>query len=143
MNHWRGEVNFDHFRGHNLNHVMDATYNHTKLHNVIWTNELARRLQGTGVTANSLHPGVVMTDVMRNYNLIIRFLFNLVGFFFFKTAKEGSFSPIYCALSEEAEGISGKYFDSDCSLILPAPPARDPALGVKEYEFCERLTAKP
>ncbi|XP_016148386.1 retinol dehydrogenase 12 isoform X2 [Sinocyclocheilus grahami] len=142
MNHWRGEVNFDHFHGHNLNHVMDATYNHTKLHNVIWTNELARRLQGTGVTANSLHPGVVMTDVMRNYNFIIRFLFNLVGFFFFKTAEEGSFSPIYCAVSEEAEGISGKYFNSDCSLVLPAPPSRDPALGVKEYEFCERLTAK-
>ncbi len=60
-----------------------------------------------------------------------------------QTAEEGSFSPIYCAVSEEAEGISGKYFDSDCSLVLPAPPARDAALGVKEYEFCERLTAKP
>uniref|UniRef100_A0A9J8BA95 Zgc:64106 n=1 Tax=Cyprinus carpio carpio TaxID=630221 RepID=A0A9J8BA95_CYPCA len=143
MTHWRGEVNFDHFCNSNLNHVMDATYNHTKLHNIIWTNELARRLQGTGVTANSLHPGVVMTDVMRNYNFIIRFLFNLVGFFFFKTAEQGSFSPIYCAVSEEAEGISGKYFDSNCSLVLPAPPARDPALGVKEYEFCERLIAKP
>uniref|UniRef100_A0A671MMU8 Zgc:64106 n=1 Tax=Sinocyclocheilus anshuiensis TaxID=1608454 RepID=A0A671MMU8_9TELE len=139
MNHWKGEVNF----GHNLKHVMDAAYNHTKLHNVIWTNELARRFQGTGVTANSLHPGVVMTDVMRNYNFIIRFLFNLVGFFFFKTAEEGAFSPIYCAVSEEAEGITGKYFDSDCSLVLPSPSARDPALGVKEYEFCERLTAKP
>ncbi|XP_016426668.1 retinol dehydrogenase 12-like isoform X1 [Sinocyclocheilus rhinocerous] len=86
MNHWKGEVNFHHFRGHNLKHVMDAAYNQTKLHNVIWTNELARRLQGTGVTANSVHPGVVMTDVMRNYNFIIRFLFNLVGFFFFKVS---------------------------------------------------------
>ncbi|XP_073681201.1 retinol dehydrogenase 12 [Garra rufa] len=143
MNHWRGEVNFDHFRGQNLKHVMDATYNHTKLHNIIWTNELARRLQGTGVTANSLHPGVVMTDVMRNYNYIVRFLFNLVGFFFFKTSEEGAFTPIYCAVSEEAEGITGKYFNSDCSLVLPAPPARDPALAVKEYEFCERLTAHP
>uniref|UniRef100_A0A8C1PQ30 Zgc:64106 n=1 Tax=Cyprinus carpio TaxID=7962 RepID=A0A8C1PQ30_CYPCA len=143
MNHWKGEVNFDHFHGRNLKHVMDAAYNHTKLHNIIWTNELARRLQGTGVTANSLHPGVVMTDIMRNYNFIIRFLFNLVGFFFFKTAEEGAFSPIYCAVSEEVEGITGKYFDSDCSLVLPAPSARDPALGMKEYEFCERLTAKP
>ncbi|CAM4666237.1 unnamed protein product [Leuciscus chuanchicus] len=143
MNHWKGEVDFGHFRGDNLNHVMDAAYNHTKLHNVIWTNELARRLHGTGVTANSLHPGVVMTDVMRNYNFIIRFLFNLIGFFFFKTAEEGAFSPIYCAVSEETDGVSGKYFDSDCSLVLPAPPARDHAIGVKEYEFCERLTAKP
>lgn len=49
MNHWKGEVDFAHFRGDNLNNVMDATYNHTKLHNVIWTNELARRLQGTGM----------------------------------------------------------------------------------------------
>ncbi|TRY95107.1 hypothetical protein DNTS_003835 [Danionella cerebrum] len=142
MNHWKGEVDFAHFRGENLNHLMDAAYNHTKLHNIIWTNELAQRLQGTGVTANSLHPGIVMTEVMRNYNFIIRFLFNLVGFFFFKTAEEGASIPIYCAISEEAEGISGKYFDSDCLLVLPAPPARDPALGVKEYEVCERLTAK-
>lgn len=60
-----------------------------------------------------------------------------------QTAEEGAFSPIYCAVSEETDGVSGKYFDSDCSLVLPAPPARDHALGVKEYELCERLTAKP
>lgn len=59
-----------------------------------------------------------------------------------QTAEEGAFSPIYCAVSEETDGVSGKYFDSDCSLVLPAPPARDHALGLKEYEFCERLTAK-
>lgn len=57
MNHWRGEVDFSHFRGDNLSNVMDAAYNHTKLHNVIWTNELARRLQGTGTCTKhfSLH----------------------------------------------------------------------------------------
>ncbi|KAI7795637.1 retinol dehydrogenase 11 [Triplophysa rosa] len=142
LNHWRGKVDFSHFKGENLTYVMDSVYNHTKLHNIIWTNELARRLQGTGVTANSLHPGVVMTEVMRNYNFIVRFLFNLVGFFFFKSSKEGAVSTIYCAVSEETEGITGKYFDSDCSLVLPAPPARDPALGVKEFEICERLTSK-
>jgi len=60
-----------------------------------------------------------------------------------QTAEEGAFCPIYCAVSEETDGISGKYFDSDCSIVLPAVLARDPALGVKEYEFCERLTAKP
>ncbi|XP_056586895.1 retinol dehydrogenase 12 [Triplophysa dalaica] len=142
LNHRRGKVDFSHFKGENLTYVMDSVYNHTKLHNIIWTNELARRLQGTGVTANSLHPGVVMTEVMRNYNFIVRFLFNLVGFFFFKSSKEGAVSTIYCAVSEETEGITGKYFDSDCSMVLPAPPARDPALGVKEFEICERLTSK-
>ncbi|XP_051537413.1 retinol dehydrogenase 11 isoform X2 [Myxocyprinus asiaticus] len=95
-----------------------------------------------GVTANSLHPGVAMTEVMRNYNFTLRFLFNLVGFFFFKSSEEAAVNTIYCAVSEEMEGITGKYFDSDCSLVLPSPPARDPALGVKEFEICERLTAK-
>lgn len=142
VNHWRGKIDFSHFKGENLTYVMDTVYNHTKLHNIIWTNELACRLKGTGVTANSLHPGVVMTEVMRNYNFIVRFLFNLIGFFFFKSSEEGAVSTIYCAVSDETEGITGKYFDSDCSLVLPAPPARDPALGVKEFEICEKLTLK-
>ncbi|KAI4901483.1 hypothetical protein NFI96_012287 [Prochilodus magdalenae] len=141
-NHWRGKVDFTHFRGDNLSYQMDSVYNHTKLHNVIWTNELARRLQGTGVTANSLHPGVVMTEVMRNYNWLVRLIFNAIGIFFFKSSEEGAVSTIYCAVAEETEGITGKYFDSDCSLVLPAPQARDPAVGVKAFECCERLTAK-
>ncbi|XP_029907010.1 retinol dehydrogenase 11 [Myripristis murdjan] len=142
VNHWRGKVDFSHFRGENLVHRMDQVYNHTKLHNIICTNELARRLQGTGVTANSVHPGVVMTEVMRHYKFIIRALFNLVGIFFFKSAEEGAVSTIYCAVAEETEGITGKYFDSDCSLVLPAPLARDAALAAKDFEICERLTSK-
>ncbi|XP_015814873.1 retinol dehydrogenase 11 isoform X2 [Nothobranchius furzeri] len=84
VNHKRGQVDFDHFHGKNLVHHMDQVYNHTKLHNIICTNELARRLQGTGVTANSVHPGVVMTEVMRHYPFWIRYPFNLIGLFFFK-----------------------------------------------------------
>ncbi|KAM3877923.1 retinol dehydrogenase 12 [Diretmus argenteus] len=117
-------------------------YNHTKLHNVICTNELARRLQGTGVTANSVHPGVVMTEVMRYYHFIIQVLFKLVGLFFFKSSEQGAVSTIYCVVAEEMEGITGKYIDSDCSLALPAPLARDAALAAKDFEMCERLTAK-
>lgn len=48
MNHKKGEVDFSHFHGENLTYHMDIVYNHTKLHNIICTNELARRLQGTG-----------------------------------------------------------------------------------------------
>ncbi|KAM6979565.1 retinol dehydrogenase 12 [Aplochiton taeniatus] len=142
VNHWRGKVDFSHFRGENLVYTMDEVYNHTKLHNVLCTVELARRLKGTDVTANALHPGVVMTEVMRHYNFLVRFIFNLVGIFFFKSSEEGAVSTIYCAVAEETEGITGKYFDSDCSLVLPAPLARDPALAAKDFEFCERLTSK-
>ncbi|XP_061688043.1 retinol dehydrogenase 12 isoform X2 [Syngnathoides biaculeatus] len=141
-NHKKGEVDFSHFQGENVTYRLDRVYNSTKLHNIICTNELARRLQGSGVTANSVHPGVVMTGMMRHYPFRIRFVFCLIGQFFFKSAEEGAVSAIYCAVSEEAEGISGKYFDSDCSLVLPAPLARDTALGVKDFEICERLTSK-
>ncbi|XP_062313929.1 retinol dehydrogenase 12 [Osmerus eperlanus] len=142
VNHWRGKVDFSHFHGDNLTYFMDSVYNHTKLHNVLWTNELARRLQGSGVAANSLHPGVIMTEVMRHYNVLVRILFNLIGIFFFKSSEEGAVSTIYCAVAEETEGITGKYFDSDCSLVLPAPLARDSALAAKAFEYCERLTSK-
>ncbi|KAM7422139.1 hypothetical protein PAMA_010284 [Pampus argenteus] len=142
VNHKKGQLDFSHFHGENLHYHMDQVYNHTKLHNIICTNELARRLQGTGVTANSVHPGIVVTEVLRHYPLMIRCLFNFIGFFFFKTAEEGAVSPIYCAVAEETEGITGKYFDSDCSLTLPAPLARDVALAVKDFEICERLTSK-
>lgn len=142
VNHMKGEVHFSHFYGENLTYKMDKVYNNTKLHNVICTNEFARRLQGTGITANSVHPGVVMTNVMRHYPFWIRCIFNLIGVFFFKSAEEGAVSTIYCAVAEETEGITGKYFDSDCSLVLPAPLARDAALAVKDFEFCERVTSK-
>ncbi|XP_061730707.1 retinol dehydrogenase 12 isoform X2 [Nerophis ophidion] len=142
VNHKKGEVDFSHFHGENLTHRLDRVYNHTKLHNIICTNELARRLQGTGVTANSVHPGVVMTGMMRHYPFRIRCLFNLIGQLFFKSAEEGAVSAIYCAVSEEAEGVTGKYFDSDCSLVLPAPLARDPALAAKDFDICQRLTSR-
>ncbi|KAG7229765.1 hypothetical protein INR49_012561 [Caranx melampygus] len=142
VNHMKGKVDFSHFRGENLTYHMDRVYNHTKLHNIICTNELARRMQGTGVVANSVHPGVVMTEVMRHYPFRVRFLFNIIGFFFFKSPEEGAVSSIYCAVAEETEGITGKYFDSDCSLVLPAPLARDAALAAKDFEICERLTSK-
>ncbi|KAM7005577.1 retinol dehydrogenase 11 [Tautogolabrus adspersus] len=142
VNHLKGTVDFSHFHGENLTYMMDTVYNHTKLHNVICTNELARRLKGTDVTANSVHPGVVMTEVMRHYPFIIQFIFNIIGFFFLKSPREGAVSSIYCAVAEETEGITGKYFDSDCSIVLPSPLARDAALGVKDFEISERVTSK-
>lgn len=59
-----------------------------------------------------------------------------------QTAEEGSVSTIYCAVADETEGISGKYFDSDCALVLPSSTAQDPALALKSFEYCEKLTSK-
>ncbi|XP_042357824.1 retinol dehydrogenase 11 [Plectropomus leopardus] len=142
LNHKKGQVDFSHFHGENLIYHMDFVYNHTKLHNIILTNEQARKLKGTGVTANSVNPGIVMTEVIRHYSFMVRCIFNLVGIFFFKSPEEGAVSSIFCAVAEEMEGVTGKYCDSDCHLVLPAPLARDTALAVKDFEVCERLTSK-
>ncbi|CAH2299092.1 retinol dehydrogenase 12-like [Pelobates cultripes] len=93
-----------------------------------------------GVTVNSLHPGIVMTEAMRNYNVILRFVFYIIGLFFFKTAEDGAASTLYCAVSEEMEGITGKYIDSSSTLTLPSDTARDPAVAKKLWEACESAT---
>ncbi|XP_005518147.1 PREDICTED: retinol dehydrogenase 12 [Pseudopodoces humilis] len=117
----------------------DAAYSSTKLMNVLFTAELARRLQGTGVTVNALSPGVVSTSIMRHFSWPVRALFGLLSPFM-KSAEQGSASTIFCAVSEEAEGITGKYFDSSCRLALPSAAARDSALARKLWEASERLT---
>ncbi|XP_066041271.1 retinol dehydrogenase 12-like isoform X1 [Chamaea fasciata] len=117
----------------------DAAYNSTKLMNVLFTAELARRLQGTGVTANALSPGVVHTGIMRHFSFPVRALFSLLRPFM-KSAEQGAASTIFCAVSEEAAGITGKYFDSSCRLALPSAAARDAALARKLWEASERLT---
>ncbi|RLV76330.1 hypothetical protein DV515_00017089 [Chloebia gouldiae] len=57
-----------------------------------------------------------------------------------QSAKQGAASTIFCAVSEEAAGITGKYFDSSCRLALPSAAARDAALARKLWEASERLT---
>ncbi|XP_064407902.1 retinol dehydrogenase 11 isoform X2 [Latimeria chalumnae] len=126
MMHTRGEVNVKNLKGENLPPGMGFCYNSSKLMNILHTNELARRLEGTGITANSVHPGVVWSEVIRNHS--------------WKTSEEGAVSSIYCAVSEEAAGITGKYFDSDCSLKLPSPTSQDEALAKKLWDACEQIT---
>ncbi|XP_042322927.1 retinol dehydrogenase 11-like [Sceloporus undulatus] len=120
----------------NRSHV----YNSTKLMNVVFTAELDRRLRGTGVSVNALHPGVIKTEIMRYYSWWHRLLYSILGFLFLKGPREGATSTLYCAVSKEVEGISGKYFDSDCSLALPLALAEDPAVGRKLWEASEKLT---
>ncbi|XP_067834242.1 retinol dehydrogenase 11 [Heptranchias perlo] len=141
MNHRRGKIDFSRMRGKNLDRTWaDMLYNDSKLMNVLFTLELSNQLRHTGVTVNAVHPGVVLTEVLRNYSLFLRVMFNLIGFFFFKSAEEGAVSTIYCGVSKEMEGISGKYIDSDCSLTLPSPTAQDEALAKKLWDVSEQLT---
>ena len=84
-------------------------YGRSKLANLLFTYELARRLEGTGVTANGLHPGLVATNFMANNGRVGRFLnifVRLIG----RSVEVGAQTIIYLASSPDVEGITGQYF---------------------------------
>jgi retinol dehydrogenase-14 len=104
-----GRLNFDDLQGER-NYSGQQAYNQSKLANVVFTYELARRLEGTGVTATTLHPGVVRTsfaaeDSSRLWKVLIPLLRP-----FMKTSERGAATSVYLASSPEVEGVTGRYF---------------------------------
>jgi NAD(P)-dependent dehydrogenase (short-subunit alcohol dehydrogenase family) len=85
-----------------------GAYANSKLANVLFTYELARRLEGTGVTANCLHPGAVGTNLFRGLPGILQALIKLVTM----GPERGARTSIYLASSPDVEGVTGKYFAS-------------------------------
>ena len=115
-------------------------YGQSKLANILFTRELARRLNGTGVTANSLHPGAVTTELGRHlgYSKIVQNVLLHVASLVLKTSEEGAQTTIHLAVSEEVEGTSGKYF-ADCKEQEPAKTAQDDAAAAKLWHISAEL----
>jgi retinol dehydrogenase-14 len=84
-------------------------YGRSKLANVLFTYQLARRIDGTGVTANALHPGFVSTHLAKQ-NPIVRPFLNVAHWLFAKSPAEGARTSIFLASDPSVEGVSGKYF---------------------------------
>jgi len=104
-----GRMNFDDLQGAN-GYSGQRAYNQSKLANVMFTYELARRLEGTGVTATVVHPGVVRTafaaeDPSPVWRVLIPLMRPLM-----KSPAKGAQTPIYLASTSEVDGVSGKYY---------------------------------
>jgi retinol dehydrogenase 12 len=108
----------------------------SKLCNVLFTSELARRLDGTGVTTYSLHPGVVATDVWRR----IPAPFRSVAKLFMRSSQDGARTTVYCATSPEVRGASGRYYD-ECREKQPSKLAQDPELAAELWRRSEAWVA--
>ena len=106
--HSRGTIDFDDLQNEKDYNGWQA-YANSKLANIIFTYELARRLEGSGVTANCVHPGVIRTGLMRNVSMALHALWSLLRAFF-KEADEGADTPLYLATSPEVANVTGKYF---------------------------------
>ncbi|XP_034969671.1 retinol dehydrogenase 12 [Zootoca vivipara] len=129
-------INFENLQGEKYYNGFLA-YCQSKLANVLFTRELARKLQGTGVTVNALHPGVVSTELGR-YSYTSGFFKVMFGFMF-KTPQEGAQTSVYCAVAEELESVSGVYF-SDCKPAWVAPQACNKKTAKKLWQVsCELM----
>ena len=104
-----GTIDFEDLQGEN-HYSGQRAYNQSKLANVMFTYELARRLQGSGVTANALHPGVVRTNFGREDSKGWMRLMLPVIRPFLKSPQRGATTSLYLASSPDVEGVTGRYF---------------------------------
>jgi NAD(P)-dependent dehydrogenase (short-subunit alcohol dehydrogenase family) len=113
-------------------------YGQTKLANILFTTELARRLQGTGVTANSFHPGLVTTGFNRNNGPLMRLGMSVIRPFT-RSPEKGAETLVWLVDSDEAGAESGGYF-ADKRRILPTAAAQDADAARRLWELSEQQT---
>ncbi|HEY5569577.1 MAG TPA: SDR family oxidoreductase [Gammaproteobacteria bacterium] len=135
--HRRGVLDFDDLNWEHRKYDGLQAYGASKLANILFTSELARRLTGSGVTANCLHPGVVATNIFNHAGLAGR-LVGLLARWRMLSPVKGAETSVFLAASPEVN-VSGKYFDK-CEAVEPAPAANDAAATRHLWEVSERLT---
>jgi NAD(P)-dependent dehydrogenase (short-subunit alcohol dehydrogenase family) len=142
--HSRGRLSIDGLDQDERRWGVLTAYRNSKLANVLFTRELARRLEGSGVVANALHPGGVRTELGRDLPLIMRVgwkVFSRTGV----TPERGARTLVYLAASEEAADTSGGYF-VNCRPAEVARQAADDSLAADLWRWSEHavgLAAEP
>jgi NAD(P)-dependent dehydrogenase (short-subunit alcohol dehydrogenase family) len=112
-------------------------YAKSKLANVLFTYELARRLEGSGVTANCLHPGIVATGFGQNQEGFFKGLFRFASPLF-SSPEKGARTQVYLAASPQVEGVTGQYFVR-CKQRRSSRDSRDPEVARRLWDESARL----
>lgn len=135
--HNYGKIVKDNLHGERKYNVVRA-YENSKLANVLFSRELAKRLKNTRVTTYSLHPGVIKTQIMRNSPFLNAFA-KVVLFFFGKSLKSGTQTILACALDPDLMDVTGKYF-SDCKITEESKNGQDDEMADWLWRTSEKLT---
>ena len=130
-------VDFDDFQSER-DYESAEVYAVTKLINVLFSSELARRLHGSGVTANCLHPGAVATKLLADY-MRVPLVGGVLAHTFGASPEQGADSVVYLAAAPEVAEVSGKYFNNRRE-IRSSPASYDEATARRLWEVSERLT---
>lgn len=134
--HTSGRIDFDNLQSGR--EYSPRVYENSKLANILFTVELARRLEGTGVTVNALHPGFVATGFAKNNGKVMAALISIFAPLVARSPAKGAETSIYLASSSNVEGITGKYF-YDSQVIPPAPQATDMVLARKLWDVSAEM----
>jgi WW domain-containing oxidoreductase len=117
------------------------SYGQSKLANLLFAKELARRLAGTRQTANAVHPGVIRTNLSRHMNPAARVVFSMVGPLFLKSVGQGAATEVFVATHPSVAQVSGEYF-ADCNVAKPRADANDAAMAKKLWDVSENIVAE-
>jgi len=141
--HWRvpGGLDFDDLQSER-SYGVGRAYGASKLANILFTRELARRLEGSGVTANCLHPGVVATDFGGDGDTsgLWRVFFRYFRWLLL-TPERGARTSVHLAAAPELEGVSGAYF-AGCREVRTSAAGRDPEAARRLWAVSEELLAE-
>jgi NAD(P)-dependent dehydrogenase (short-subunit alcohol dehydrogenase family) len=114
-----------------------GAYGKSKLANLLFVRALSRRLEGSGVVVNGLHPGVIATELARDFPRPVQ----LVARWFFKSPEQGARTSLHLATSPDAGAVSGRYF-VDSKEKRPSAAAQDDAAAERLWTETERLVAR-
>ncbi|XP_006873124.1 PREDICTED: retinol dehydrogenase 11 [Chrysochloris asiatica] len=137
--HFLGRIHFHNLQGEKFYNA-GLAYCHSKLANILFTQELARRLKGSGVTTYSVHPGTVNSELTR-YSLFMTWMWQLFSCFL-KTPQQGAQTSLHCALTEGLEALSGKHF-SDCQVAWVSAQARNETVARRLWDVSCNLLGIP
>lgn len=162
MAHTRGEINVGDLNS-TKKYDREKAYSQSKLANILFSRELAKRLEGwfnfthsgftsiitntcflgTGVTVNSLHPGIVDTELFRHLiffnSPLAKLIFKPLFWPFTKTPRNGAQTTLFVALDEDLSTTTGRYF-ADCDLRQESPAAQDDAMAKWLWAVSEKWT---
>ncbi|XP_019782920.1 retinol dehydrogenase 13 isoform X2 [Tursiops truncatus] len=140
--HVAGHIDFEDLNWEKRKYDTKAAYCQSKLAVVLFTKELSRRLQGTGVTVNALHPGVARTELGRHTGMhsstFSSFTLGPIFWLLVKSPQLAAQPSTYLAVAEELEGVSGKYFEG-LKEKAPAPEAEDEEVAGRLWAESARL----
>lgn len=137
MAHTRGKIDFADLQGEQRYTTWKA-YGQAKLALILYTYELAQRLEGSGVTVNALHPGVIASNFDQGLSPFMRWGWKLITPVL-STVEQGARTTLYLATSPEVEGVSGKYF-SNRKAVKSSPRSYDVAVRQRLWQITEELT---